>query len=174
MNKTVKEIQNWWESMKDLETFIAEFNSGENDRVIVIVGISYLEDVLLACLENFFPDNSKTVSIMLSHNGFVGSLNTKVNLLYTLGFINKTMKQDLEKVAQVRNLFAHKTRVSFEDGKIKKLIDELKYYKSSSAPVGLPTETTPKALFKAGVSALVHGLSGVAMECAYEKRKLKR
>ena len=80
-------LEKYFENVDNLWDFHNQFNFENNDRAIVIVGLSYIDDLLIKCLENFFPDKSKTVEKLLSHRGVLGNFNSKVELLYCLGFI---------------------------------------------------------------------------------------
>ena len=50
-----KEAIRYFESLDNLNSFHEQFNYQDNDRAIVIVGIAFIEDLLLYCLESFFP-----------------------------------------------------------------------------------------------------------------------
>lgn len=166
------EANRYFDILEGLSSFHKQFNYDDNDRAIVIVGIAYVEDLLHYCLENFFPSGTKTVQRMLSHTGFVGTFSSKTDLLYSLGLIDKVIKGDLDKLAQIRNEFAHKTAVSFEDEKIENLIKELKWHEIFMM-MKAPKEATVKEIFKVGVNTIVTHLNGIASVCKSEKRKLK-
>src|SRR5690606_13546700 len=93
-----KDLDRYFNSLDNLQSFHEQFNYQDNDRAIVIVGIAYIEDLLSYCLENFFPSNSSTVNRILSHKGFLGTFSSKVDILYSLGFIDKIIKNDLDKL----------------------------------------------------------------------------
>lgn len=167
-----KDLQRYFSSLENLQSFHMQFNFQDNDRAIVIVGMAYVEDLLSYCLENFFPANSSTVDKILSHKGFLGTFLSKVEMLYCLGFIDKVIKSDLEKLAEIRNLFAHKTTISFEDEKIKKNCSEFKWHEIAMM-MPPPKEATTLEIFKVEINTVISHLSGIASICRSEKRILK-
>lgn len=167
-----KELDRYNEILNNQMIFHNQFNYEDNDRAIVIVGLAFIEDLLLHILENFFPDNSKTVENLLGYTGSLGNINSKISLLYTLGFIDKIVMQDLNKVAQIRNKFAHKTNISFVDKSIEKLCKDLKWHEISMI-MKTPEIATAQEIFKVNINTLVSHLSGIASIAKGEKRKLK-
>ncbi len=167
-----KELDRHVNSLEDLKSFHLQFNYQDNDRAIVIVGLAYVEDLLLYCLENFLPSNSTTVDKILSHRGFLGSFSSKVDMLYCLGFIDKIIKSDLEKLAEIRNLFAHKTTVSFEDKKVKENCFGFKWHETVMMMTA-PKSATAMDIFKVEVNTVVSFLSGLTSICRGRKIKLK-
>jgi DNA-binding MltR family transcriptional regulator len=167
-----KDLKRYFDSLEGLQSFHMQFNYEHNDRAIVIVGMAYVEDLLSYCLENFFPSNSSTVEKVLSHKGFLGTFLSKVEMLYCLGFIDKVIKSDLEKLAEIRNLFAHKTTISFDDEKVKKNCSEFKWHHEAMM-MSPPKEASALDIFKVEVNTIVSHLSGIVSICRGEKRVLK-
>jgi DNA-binding MltR family transcriptional regulator len=167
-----RELDRYYEILNNQTIFHNQFNYEDNDRAIVIVGLAFIEDLLLHILENFFPDNSKTVEKLLGYTGALGTVNSKINLLYSLGFIDKIIMQDLNNVAQIRNKFAHKINISFKDESIEKLCKELKWHEISMM-METPENATAQEIFKVNINTLVSHLSGIASIAKGEKRKLK-
>lgn len=168
-----KDVDRYFNVQENLISFHEQFNYQDNDRAIVIVGLAYIDDLLLYCLECFFPNNSSTVDKVISHKGFLGTYGAKVDLMYCLGFIDKIVKADLDKLGEIRNLFAHKTTISFQDKKIIKTCNNFKWHKISMM-MDSPAEATPKDIFKVEVNTIISHLSGIASICRGDKRKLKK
>ena len=168
-----KDLKKFLENIENLESFHEQFNYQNNDRSIVIVGLAYIEDLLTYCLESFFPNNSSTVDNLLSHKGGLGTFFSKVEMLYCLGFINKIIKSDLERLALIRNLFAHKISISFEDEKVKQNCFLFKWHETAMM-MPAPKEATALEIFKVEVNTMVSYLSGVVSICRGERRKLKK
>jgi DNA-binding MltR family transcriptional regulator len=166
------ELDRYFELNENLIIFHNQFNYEDNDRAIVIVGLAFIEDLLLNILESFFPNNSKTVEKLIGFTGALGTVNSKINMIYSLGFIDKVIKQDLEKVVQIRNKFAHKTNMSFEDVSVEKLCKELKWHETAMM-WKTPEIATAKQIFKVNINTLVSHLRGTASIAKGEKRKLK-
>lgn len=167
-----KDIDRYFSMIEGLYSFDKQFNYDGNDRSIVIVGIAFIEDIMLYCLENFFPSNSSTVKRLLSHRGPIGTFSAKTDLLYSIGLISKVIKQDLDKLGQIRNEFAHKTTVSFDDEFISKLCFELKWHETVMM-MKAPNDSKAIEVFKVAVNTIISHLNGVASISRGEKRKLK-
>jgi len=167
-----KEVERYFDIQEGLISFHNQFNYESNDRAIVVVGLAFIEDQLLYCLESFLPKKSSTVEKILSHRGFLGTYSAKVDLLYCLGFIDKMIKTDLDGLGQIRNLFAHKVNISFKHDQVIKICNEFKWYKTAMM-MNAPEGATSKEIFKVEVNNIVSHLSGIASICRGEKRQLK-
>jgi hypothetical protein len=165
-------IERYFENLDNLWAFHNQFNFENNDRAIVIVGLSYIDDLLLKCLENFFPEKSKTVRKMLANNGILGSYSAKVDILYSLGFIDKILKTDLDNLGKIRNEFAHKIKVSFEDESISKLCYLFKWHKVILM-METPKNSSPVEIFKVEVNTVISHLSGLVNICQDRKCKIR-
>lgn len=176
MNKIEgKEAIRHFESLDNLKSFHEQFNYQDNDRAIVIVGIAFIEDLLLHCLESFFPEyeNKKsTVYRMLNHSGILGTYSAKVDMLYCLGFIDKVIKTDLILLGEIRNLFAHKTTITFEDENIIKKCRSFKWHEELMM-MPAPKEASTIEIFKVEVNTIVSHLNRLPGIIRAEKRKLK-
>ncbi|WP_417368666.1 MltR family transcriptional regulator [Gelidibacter japonicus] len=171
-----KEAIRYFESLDNLNSFHEQFNYQDNDRAIVIVGIAFIEDLLLYCLESFFPEyenNKSTVYRMLNHSGVLGTYSSKVNMLYCLGFIDKMIKTDLILLGEIRNLFAHKTTITFEDENIIKKCKSFKWHEELMM-MPAPKEASAMEIFKVEVNTIVSHLNGLPSFIRGEKRKLKK
>jgi len=172
--KTVKdkEQEMYYEMNKNLISFHKQFNYDDNDRAIVISGMSFIDDLLLNILESFFPDKSNTVDNLLSHRGALGTYGTRVDIIYCLGFIDKVIKTDLDILGQIRNKFAHKLNVSFDDEDIKQLCLKLRWHEIfmfMKAPEG----ATSKEIFQVGLNTIVSHLNVLPRIARNQKRKIK-
>jgi DNA-binding MltR family transcriptional regulator len=167
-----KEVERYFEINSRLMSFNNQFNFENNERAIVIVGLAYIDDLLLYCLENYFPENSSTVKNILSFRGILGTFNSKVDILYSLGFIDKIVKNDLVKLGEIRNLFAHQIDINFQDESIIKVCKLFEWHKISMM-METPNGANSLEIFKVEVNTIISHLSGIASMCKLEKRKLK-
>lgn len=171
-----KEAERYFESLDNLRSFHEQFNYQENDRAIVIVGMAFIEDLLLYCLESFFPEygNKKsTVYRMINHSGVLGSFSAKVDMLYCLGFIDKMVKTDLILLGEIRNLFAHKISITFEDENIIKKCLAFEWHEELMM-MPAPENATPTEIFKVEVNTIVSHLNGLPSIIITQKRQLKK
>jgi DNA-binding MltR family transcriptional regulator len=80
----------------------------ESDLACVLIGTSYLAELLASTIKTIFIETSISEKILDPQRGAVGGFATRADLAYCLGLIDKKVYQDLIRVAEIRNLFAHK------------------------------------------------------------------
>jgi DNA-binding MltR family transcriptional regulator len=123
-------------------------------------------------LKAFLPEKDKIVNELFEFNQPLGNFSNKINLCYSLGLIDKIVKDDLNMIRKIRNNFAHELNISFNDENIKSLSNEIKWHKLFYAIP--PEESTSRDLFQVGVLQLISHLGGVISIARGEKRKIKK
>ncbi len=109
---------------EDGEKFYDVLND-EPEFIQIVVGAAYLDNCLAAMLLGFFIESSIAEKI-LGPNGRLGSFAARADLCYCLGLINKPIYQDLEKIAQIRNVPAHHhLMIGFDHPDVARLSGEL-------------------------------------------------
>ena len=101
----INEIVNESKLKKEILWVVHAFNH-ENDFTFCLIGISFLE----ACLKDFLLKKfikSSVSEALLDHNGALGSASAKAQLAYTMQYIDKNEYQDIKKLLEIRNEFAH-------------------------------------------------------------------
>lgn len=100
---------------------------GETDRGAAILAHAYLDHTLREAIESLFVNKQRTAKGMLE-TGALGTFAAKAQLLYCLGFFGPNILQDLNKINDVRNLFAHKhDPISFTRADVQALCKALNY-----------------------------------------------
>ena len=96
----------------ELETFAEEANVAikqlmeESDRGAVLVGVAYLDDLLLRLFKRMLLD--KTLSEELfGGSGPLSNLSGRIKVAYCLGWIGPATFRDLDLLRRIRNDFAH-------------------------------------------------------------------
>jgi len=87
----------------------------KDERAITILGATFLEMALENILKEFFPDKSNEVEELFKFPQSLSNFSNKINLSFCLGLIDKVIKDDLRRVKNIRNRFAHDLYVTFED-----------------------------------------------------------
>lgn len=120
-SKTPPEI----ETLSQHTRALAKVINHEPDMACVLITGSFIDQCLASLLRRFFV-KSNTADNLLSFRGDLGAFSSRVNMCYGLGLITKGMRQNLETVGEIRNLFGH-THLSldFTDPSIKALCDKL-------------------------------------------------
>jgi hypothetical protein len=103
--------------------------NSEPDFACVLITGSFLDQCLASLLRKFFVKCS-TADGLLSFKGPLGTFASRVNLCYGLGLITKEMRQNLETIGEIRNLFGHShLSLGFNDQDIKTLCGKLTFPK---------------------------------------------
>ena len=110
----------------------------ESDRGVVLVCATYLEDLLGRLLVAFFKlermflegqdvHESRTRAVKSLLKGNLSNFAPRIELAFALGLIEKWQRDDLDKIRDIRNTFAHKLEViDFSDEEVRKLILSLR------------------------------------------------
>ncbi|MHA1396040.1 MAG: hypothetical protein ACTSRZ_21255, partial [Promethearchaeota archaeon] len=121
-----------------LEKKFYEFIENESPRGIAIAGTCYLEWLLYQLALKRLIEPQDMIKILRKIN-----LSHLIDLCYSTGTINKEERQDLKKINEIRNKFAHRWGIiSFGHCEIKKRIQELNILKR----IGLNKEAIEKDL----------------------------
>lgn len=102
-----------------------------SDIACVLIGTSYLAELIASAIKVAFIDSSISEKLLDPQRGAVGGFVTRSDLAYCLGLINKNIYQDLIKIAEIRNMFAHKhLALNFGVETIRKKCEELKAWRT--------------------------------------------
>jgi|SRR5690606_32929131 len=149
------------------------FNLNPNDdRSIAIIGGTFLEMSLEHILKAYFPEDDNEVKSMFDGLGPLSSFSAKISMSYSLGLVERPVKEDLHLARKIRNEFAHDLYASFESEKIGQWCKSLKWHKIAfvSNP---PPEASNIELFQVGVNQLISHLSGCISIARGEKRSIR-
>ncbi|MBP6392644.1 MAG: hypothetical protein KA175_06880 [Flavobacteriales bacterium] len=109
----------------NLNAVMAEANK-ESDRAAALLMAANLENRLKAILEAFFIEDIKADEIFEGHQAVAGGFYAKSLLCFSLGFLSKEEKRDLDLVRKIRNDFAHKEQGwSFQTQDVRNRCDQL-------------------------------------------------
>lgn len=124
----------------------AEYHKA-GDRAFAVLGAAYMDHILEQLLRAAFVDDQSATESLLGPQGPIGSNGARYNLAYAIGLIAKEERDDLKKIADIRNRFAHVyTAVDFEsDDRIRDLVLGLHYTaRRKTQQRGLAQQTTDK------------------------------
>lgn len=86
---------------------IAEIEQTKSDRATVIVATSVVEKDLIRAIERGMVQDARETSMLLKHSGPLGAFEAKAHLAYLMGIIDSALRDDLARIADIRNRFAH-------------------------------------------------------------------
>ena len=99
--------------------------SEKEPTVAVLLATHFINRCLITLLRHKFV-KGKTTEKLLDHRGVLGTLSNKCDLAYCLKFISKKAKQDIIKIGEIRNEFAHNhLKIDFSHNKVADLCHKL-------------------------------------------------
>lgn len=105
----------------------------EADRSVALVRTSVVEEHLRLAIERHFPGmatDPKVIDRIFDpmKNGPLSTFTARVDVAFALGIIGKGALTALKKIAEIRNLFAHRLEINaFDHPEIVKLVGKLTY-----------------------------------------------
>ena len=118
------------EELSDDTKKVFDVFNDESDIACVLIGTSYLSELLANIIEVSFIDTSISGKLLDPQCGVIGQFSVRADLAYCLGLINKSFYQDLRTVAAIRNIFAHKhLTLDFSDETVRNKCGELKAWR---------------------------------------------
>jgi DNA-binding MltR family transcriptional regulator len=92
----------------------------ESDRGCALVATAWIDDSLTELVRSRFVDDRAAADELLDGDTPLATFSAKIKLLYCMGVINKEVKNDLDIIRAIRNLFAHdRDRLGFDTPTIK-------------------------------------------------------
>lgn len=102
----------------------------EPDLACVLIGTSYLSELLASTLSVSFIKSRVAEKLLDPKRGVIGGFVSRADLAYCLGLIAKNAYNDLLKVAEIRNKFAHRyLALDFGDQAIQTECDKLQAWR---------------------------------------------
>jgi len=168
-----KELERYFDFNDALLEFHQLFTYKEkDDRSIAIIGGTFVEIALEHILRAFLPENDKEVNKLFEFNNALGNFSSKISMSYSLGLVEKIIKDDLHNIRKIRNEFAHDLYASFENEKVRSFCKALAWH--TRAYVANPPESASnRDLFQVGVNQVISHLSGCISIARGGKRKVK-
>ncbi|MBS7788311.1 hypothetical protein KIH23_13465 [Flavobacterium sp. CYK-55] len=106
----------------------------ETDRGCALLAVSFLEQSIEKCLSNKLIGSKNHKKLLFDFNGPLGNFSNKLSISYSVGLIDKVEFEELQKIRQIRNLFAHSYEpITFESNEISKRVNLLKLKPRKSA-----------------------------------------
>ena len=141
------------ELSKDARAVFKSVNREESDLACALILTAFLEQGLGSLLANRFVESSVPEKLLQPGRGILGTLQSRIDVAYTLGLITKGMFTNLCKVAEIRNVFAHShIDVKFEDPRIQPQCEELELPELEISPDEGETPEQSEADFRALIS----------------------
>lgn len=114
--KTLKAFYKDTNVSLNTDAFSAELK-GTSDRVAVTIVCALLDDALeLAIMKKLQPLKNAEYDRLFEFDGIIGSFSARIDMAHALGAIDRTLKDRLHDLREMRNACAHSKRpISFND-----------------------------------------------------------
>jgi len=153
---------------KDFQGFLDEFQQ-ENDRSAAIIGAAFLDEYIRQLLTNFFVEDVKEVSLMLSSESPLGSFGARIRAAFCLGLISREYFESLKIIKDIRNAFAHQLHGrTFDDEDIAAACKKLQ----ALQPLKLRLTQTPREMFITSAILVLMYISVRALTVLKQRRKV--
>ncbi len=106
----------------DIHAAVNEFIDSPSSRVVAVLGGGVVEEALLQSLALRLRQSS-VQDTFFKPNGPMGGFASKIDLGYLLHMYDKTTRAALEGISEIRNIFAHRLRITSFEHEDTKLAD---------------------------------------------------
>ena len=105
------------------------------DRVSAILGVAFVEEKLTEAIKSRLLNDKDAASKLFKPSGPIGAYASKVELGYLLGLYKKETRNDLLILGEIRNSFAHWTKlIDFGSREIRPKCENLTLYERVFGP----------------------------------------
>jgi len=117
----------FWHTVLNDNDVLAELADG-SDRVLAVLAGGALEADLKAMIGRSLVDDADRARTFLDMNGPLGAFGSQLSLAYLMGLIDRRTRDDLAKIASIRNLFAHQARgLKFDTSPVREHCRDLQF-----------------------------------------------
>ena len=154
----------------DSKQFYALLNEAQ-DVSMMVVAVSYIDACLASLLAKRLLKSPVTDELLDSRTGALGSFAARSRLAYVLALIEKSMYQDLQILAELRNDVAHNHfALSFTDPIVVERCERLKYVSAGRPILDEGLLTNPRNRFMFTAVMIANRLLITALETTHAKR----
>lgn len=112
---------------REFDELIDEIIDETNDRSLIILCASIIDEQLFSILNTFFINPpKKNDDDLLKGDNPLSTFSSRIKMLYRIGIIDRSFRDILDNVRKIRNLSAHSVQLNFKKSPIKDHISTLK------------------------------------------------
>ena len=138
--------------LKDFGAFLEDFNK-ETERGAALAATAFLDEILQRTLAAFLLSTETASDLLVGFNAPLGTLSARIAAAHAMGLISEIERRECDLVRKIRNEFAHKVKMSFDDDRVKGLCSALTY---SAKPYGDVTVSTRGRFTTAAVALILN------------------
>jgi len=144
--------------------------SRESDSAAAVLAGAFIDAALESLLRTFCVDDSKEADNLFDADQPLGSFGARIRTAYLLGFITPTERDDLRRIKDVRNAFAHSFHeLAFDDEPVKSWCQSLKTGRDLLEHAVQPNS---RARFSHAAALIAARLAGRVHDIAHARREL--
>jgi len=141
-------------NLKEFAAFLEDFNR-ETERGAALAAAAFLDDLLQRTLAAFLLNSDSASVLLVGFNAPLGGLSARIAAAHAMGLISDLEQRECDLIRKVRNEFAHKVKMSFNDKRVAGLCASLAM---SAKPYGTVTVST-RGKFTTAAVALILSLT---------------
>ena len=151
--------------LMDWPNFSREF-LGEKDRAAVILACSFFDDILSRLLKAYFVDGKISRELIYGGNAPLGTFSSRIKCNYALGLLSKEEYDDLNRLRNLRNKFAHEWNyLDLNNDKMSSICRSMDHIR-----LDMPAkDQTPRECFNTVVGALFPSITQRAMRAQHRE-----
>ena len=108
--------------LKEFAAFLYELNK-ETARGVASTSAAFLDNILQGVITAFLIPNVSSEALTDGFNAPLTTLSSRIKACHALGLISQQEYKECDIIRRVRNEFAHKVHMSFNDDRVKSLSD---------------------------------------------------
>jgi len=151
VRSNIRSLQETHPHLKDFDEFLGEFNK-ETERGAALAAAAFLDDLLGQILKAFLIDDEPADKLLSGFGAPLSSFSTRIAMVRALGLLNEVECRECELIRKVRNEFAHKVKMTFDDKRVAGLCSGMEY---RARPYGDVTVSTRGAFTTAAVGLIL-------------------
>ena len=140
--------------LKEFAVFLDDFNK-ETERGAALAAAAFLDDLLNKILTAFLIESNTSKALLDGFNAPLGSLAARTAAAHAMGLISEIEKDECDLIRKIRNEFAHKARMTFDNATVQSLCSKLTMSAKSYSDVTVST----RGLFTTAAVALILNLT---------------
>lgn len=106
--------------LKDFAEFLPDFNK-ETERGAALAAAAFVDDLLQRTIAAFLLKGDSGEKLLEGFNAPLGSFSARITAAHALGLISDIERGECDLIRKIRNEFAHKVKMTFEDERVKGL-----------------------------------------------------
>lgn len=138
--------------LKEFAAFLDDFNK-ETERGAALAATAFLDDTLNKVVTAFLIESDASKALLNGFNAPLGTLAARTAAAHAMGLISDTEKDECNLIRRIRNEFAHRVRMTFDNASVKAMCAKLMM---SVKPYGTVTVSTRGQFTTAAVALILN------------------